>query len=360
MVLCFHARSLISGPDYLDLGDRLFINGAAGVDLFFVISGFIMVYTTRSSDGSIEYTLGFFCKRLARIWPVYFVLTLVYLLATGQAALLASAQGALQLAKSMAFYPIKLHSAPIHGYPPLVVGWTLNYEVWFYALFGLSLLAGRWRWHALSALFATFLIGVPLLLTGQVHIDAYAEYGIRPAILDLAANPLIWDFVAGVVIGLLYVSKLRIRDRSVIGSLVAIAAGLVLWQWLSGYRAGYGPLRWGLAAALVVLALAFYNKEHSILVPRWARWLGDVSFSLYLVHRITQIGLPHLLKSPGNQVLFQGLAFFVANLVAALVLAHWSHRWLERGLAERVRRWLLARLPSSRRALARLPGTARP
>src|ERR1041384_8332317 len=82
VVVLFHGRGVITGPAYLDLGDRLFGCGAIGVDLFFVISGFIMVHATWKLDGSGRSVAQFLVKRLTRIWPVYVVATFAFLVAT--------------------------------------------------------------------------------------------------------------------------------------------------------------------------------------------------------------------------------------------------------------------------------------
>jgi hypothetical protein len=348
-VLCFHARGLISGPTYLDLGERLFLNGAAGVDLFFVISGFIMVHTTWTSDGSAAYTLRFFCRRLARIWPVYAVVTLVYLaVRNGPSRIVTSTDSLLKLAKALVFLPRSDYGAPFFGYAPLDVGWTLNYEVWFYLLFGAAMLAGRWRWQATGALFALFMLALPRLLTGHVTGDAYESYGLHPGLLNLAGNPMIWEFLAGVAIGLVLRSRFRIRSRELLGSFVAISVGAVLWQFFSGYERGHGPLHWGLPLALMVLALALYNQQRAIRVPGWLKWLGDVSFSLYLVQRIPQVAFPRQVTDPEYASRLTGGGYFVASTMASLILAHWSYRLLERGLAERVRIWLLGQLPENK------------
>jgi len=341
-VVLYHVRYAVNGPAYLDLGERLFGSGYAGVDLFFVLSGFIMVHTTWSLAGTRRDAVRFLLKRFARIWPVYVLVTLAFVLVVTDLDDAFSAEGLVALAKAFGFYPQRIGGAPMFGFPPDGVGWTLNYEVWFYVLFALALLAGRWRWVAVCGLFGLCLIVLPWAVTGGVQTSAYAGYDLRPAILNILASPLSWEFLLGVLIGLVYRSRLVVRDGPLLDSIVAAAITLVLWQYVAGFPFGYGPLAMGRAMPVLVLALALRDKVRPFRVPRWLTWLGDISFSLYLVHPIVQLGLPRWL-GPQHAPLVQGGAFALASTVGAILLAHLSWRYLEQGVAERVRTWLLAR-----------------
>ena len=338
-VVLYHARIFIDGASFLDAGTRLFGSGAAGVDLFFVISGFIMLHTTADVEGSPRAALAFVAKRFARIWPVYAVAFAAMWLLTRPSDSPAFVTTWSSAAQALAFLPrAPDQAAPCFGYPLLHVGWTLNYEAFFYLLFAVSLLVPRrWRVVALAAMFAGCLIGLPLLLTGDVHFDAMVSYGFR-GYTCITTSPIIWDFALGVAIALVHRARFTLRDRGVLACLVALTTGAVLWQLLSGYRTGNGPTRWALPLAAMVLALTLYNKRFPIAMPRVLVWLGDISFSLYLFHVMPQM-LPRLIKHQPQ--LMGGGGFFVACLVMGVVLAYLAHRWLERGLSEWVRRALM-------------------
>jgi exopolysaccharide production protein ExoZ len=340
-VVLYHARVFIDGGPYLGLGTRLFGSGGAGVDLFFVISGFIMMHTTRDVEGSPRSAMQFLARRFARIWPVYAVALLSMWAVTRAIDSPTFATTWTATAKTLAFYPLAPpQAAPFFGYPLLHVGWTLDYEAFFYLLFAVSLLAPRrWRLGVLAVLFGACLIALPLATKGQVQWDAMKSYRFD-GYAAIATNPIIWDFGFGVLIALVYRSRFTPRDRGLLDCFAALAAGVVLWQLLSGYRLGHGPNHWGLPMAVLVLALALRDKAHPFAVPRWLTWLGDVSFSLYLFHVLPQMA-PRIWKHEPQ--LMTGGGFFVACLVAALVLAYLGHRFLERGLSEHVRRALLSR-----------------
>lgn len=346
-VVMFHARVFITGPAFLGAGDRLFENGAAGCDLFFVVSGFIMVHTTWGSPGGPRVAARFLARRFARIWPVYVIATLAFLVAEGSLIATLTAQGpALRLAKAFVFYPGRPHGPPFFGWTPNGVGWTLDHEVWFYLLFAISLLAGRARPVALASLFALFLVAVPFAVTGQVHASAYHDYAMSPVVLDLAACSMGWEFLAGALIGAIYRSDLRPGNRELLATFAILSVTAVVWQQLSQEWNRHGITGWGPAMIAMVLALALWNQRRPIAPPRALIWLGDISFSLYLVHRIPQVAVPRLVPD-AHHTLASGVGCVVATTVIALVLAHYSRRYLERGLAERFQRWLLRRIPST-------------
>lgn len=339
MIVVFHLKWYMSSAQWLGFGERVFGNAHTGVDLFFVISGFIMVRASRGSDGSLAYVAGFAIRRFARIWPVYAATTIIFLGAMGT---LWTTDGA-SLARALAFVPESAQGSPFFGYPPLHVGWTLVYEMYFYALFAAALLAGRWWWAALTALAGATLILLPWLVTGHVTASAFHDYRLQPAELNIVASPMVWEFLAGVAIGALYHSRFRVRSRPWRIAAVWLSVAVVLWQYGTGFCAGHGPLASGAAIAVMVLALALFDKEQPIRVPAAIVWLGNISFSLYLVHRIPQLALPPLLKARYPE-LVSGGGFVAFCIVSGLVLAYLSHRYLERGLAEVVRGFLLRRL----------------
>lgn len=141
IVVVYHGARFIS-PYFEGWGWRLFGSGGSmGVDLFFVISGFIMAYTTRHADGTPRYAYEFAVKRLARIWPAYVVASLLYVVSTrGWGWITANTDTVLE---TLTFVPLSFDTPTVIHYPSLAVGWTLNYEMHFYFVFAVSLLCGR-------------------------------------------------------------------------------------------------------------------------------------------------------------------------------------------------------------------------
>lgn len=238
---------------------------ASGVDLFFVISGFVM---QSAIDERPQTPLGFLRRRLIRVGPPYWIATLLaFFLARAAPDWVAADPSLDHLLRSLAFIP---HYDGQGGpFPTLKVGWTLNYEMLFYGLVALGLFAPRDL--------RPWLVGAALLALGQFgRLDAR----ISQALL----NRTLWEFVFGLVLARLFAAG-GLRSPAVGAAL--LAWGLVLIaapaaMGLDGYVMRW--LIWGVPAALVVAGALSLEKvfRHPKLAP--ARALGDMSYALYLAH----------------------------------------------------------------------------
>lgn len=249
------------------LTPRVFEAGAAGVDLFFLISGFIMWAAVNAREMSAA---SFLWRRVARVGPAYWVATLV------TAALALSwpkifqevvLGGPWHLVLSLAFVP---HPDP-RGlpFPILQPGWTLSYEALFYLAFAASLMCvRRWRFTVLTATLAgVWMIGVSW-----------------PRAYTFIANMLLMQFVAGAGLAIAWRSG-RLKSRT--WSWAAIACGLALFALLEafGYRPGlWRPLIWGGAAGLLLGGAVAAEAAGINRIWAWLAPVGDASYSIYLWH----------------------------------------------------------------------------
>jgi exopolysaccharide production protein ExoZ len=244
-----------------------FAIGAAGVDVFFVISGFIMwvLAGTRTTTPA-----AFLRERIERIVPLYWIVTGVMILG----ALLALFPN-LRLTpgyvlSSLFFIPSR---SPGTGdiWPVLVQGWTLNYEMFFYLLFAGSLfLPSRWRLPALTTLFLS-LVAAGRLLTPETPL------------LRTWTDPLLLEFLLGMALGRLWLHGTMVPP-ALGGVLIVLAVAGFAFVGIT-YR-GFTPFVLGpLAAALVLGVLAFEKTEKVARLPL-AAYLGDASYSIYLWHTL--------------------------------------------------------------------------
>jgi len=238
--------------------------GASGVHIFFVISGFIMVYTSfRTKEDNFK-PATFAFRRLVRIYPIYFIYALFYLyfysiFAAGKDLSIAQFFGSILL---------------LPGYSGLIIGpgWTLSYEVYFYVCFGISMLLGLTR--GLLALTAFF----------GMAITAGIVFGYSNFAGLVFTNSLLIEFLFGAWIGYAIVSKLRLSDRSanllLLAALSLFGAGIAF-----GYSRLPSLLTWGVPSAMLVAGLVFREGNASIpsAIKKFA-FLGDSSYSLYLLH----------------------------------------------------------------------------
>ncbi|MFN3468910.1 MAG: acyltransferase family protein [Novosphingobium sp.] len=255
----------------VELGRPPLIGSTAfGVDLFFAISGFIMIVSSQHLFASPGARRRFMARRLRRIVPLYWLalgFTVTWGWRFGPAADLRST------ASAFAFIP---HPSPVaHGriVPPLKVGWTLNYEMLFYVLFALCL--GTSARATALRLFA--------LLAAGVVLGAVLPL---PQPLAYWTDPIVLEFAGGTGIALLYRKGVALPAPVRLG-MVLLAALLVLLP--SSAATGTGGqggwlrlLTWGAAGWLVLAATVLGPLR--LRPPGAWRIGGDLSYALYLVH----------------------------------------------------------------------------
>ncbi|MFG1377013.1 acyltransferase family protein [Xanthobacter autotrophicus] len=264
MVVVFHLGAPLSR---LGLTAPWPQSGAAGVDIFFVLSGFLMLVTTRGRDG---YTLSFYVKRMVRIVPLYWIVT------TASLALLLVAP---QLVKSgradawhiLASYLFLPARHPVLGtLEPLVVpGWTLNYEMFFYLVWGVALLLpGRARLPAI----ALFLAGLAVL--GRVVPS-------ENPFLAFYTAPIMLEFVFGLALGLWYLEGPPLARG---WGFLFLAAGFVSLLAQGDVAQETRVIQWGIPAAMVVAGALVLERARPVKRIGAFVLLGDASYALYLVH----------------------------------------------------------------------------
>ncbi len=264
MVVVFHMAEF----DLAQL-ERPLAFGKYGVDVFFVISGFVMVYTiARRPLGPVQ----FLANRVIRIVPLYWALTLgVFAVAVLAPTLLKSTSAdPVELAKSLFFVPFTKSNGEMH--PVLFVGWTLNYEMFFYALFAAGLLLPG----AGGRVAATFGMLGGLVLAGLV---------LRPAgdVARFYTSPLLLEFGWGMLLGLGY-PRLA-RGGRPLPALVLAAGGAAAILVLPFYGAiGFQPLTIGLAGAALVAGVVMLEARGWSLASRPLLLVGAASYALYLSH----------------------------------------------------------------------------
>jgi exopolysaccharide production protein ExoZ len=275
--------------EILPLEHASFTLGIFGVDVFFVISGFILcsIVLHETAAPGPRTAWGFLKRRILRIYPIYWLICLVYL-----ARLLHDGQTlSPDYLFSALLLPSPLHTTQLQLF---AFGWTLIFELFFYLLlaFLLSFTVRR---------------AVPILmlvLTALVVIGQFVT--LRHPILIILLNPMLMEFVYGAAIALLYrrlksINATRFnRSRArVMGGGVSILTGLAIARQLgtgphpkiaNGMQmilAGEGVwlriLSWGLCAAMVVGGVVLWDPKLRSRAGRVLLALGAASYSGYLV-----------------------------------------------------------------------------
>lgn len=296
-----------------------------GVDLFFVISGFIIYHSSGkffAGDRRIE---RFLSTRFIRIVPLYFIFTTLMVLVTifFEQGLRATTFDINQIIHSYLFIPYQRSDGDIK--PVLALGWTLNYEMLFYGLFSLFLWLPRKR----AAL---------CILTCLVLMTACRPFVEFSTILRAWTNTLILEFGFGILIGLAYERFGKpLRHNTLVPFAIVTGLGLVALYVcnLTGLPIADAPrfLTAGVPAAGIVAAavLLLPNKIEATL-PGWLTALGDSSYSLYLCHRFVQRPFQILLIKSGLSPSVAGWVYFGGAIILAVAAGHAVYVKLERPL----------------------------
>jgi exopolysaccharide production protein ExoZ len=311
--------------------------GCIGVDLFFVISGFIITYVANKYRG-LDDGLHFLEKRFWRINPVYYIATMLCL-----GVIL------LQLQADHNSFPknifsslmdtillIPTNSEIINFSPLLIIGWTLSFEWLFYVIF-FFLIASNVKQKTL-ALSIVFLL---LIGTGQL---------IKPDDLRLQfiTNPILLEFLLGVIICQFYIKGTKVPTW---------AAATVLIIGLTSYilliRFGYGNvwyyqftingeaslnkfLFWGIPSACIMFGCIFIEKNglfRHLFDNKLSLLLGDASYSIYLIHFTLFSGL-HLIYRKAGFFLPADYMIWL-QMIFGVGIALLFYKWIEKPLLKR-------------------------
>ncbi len=238
--------------------------GASGVDVFFVISGFIISYVAARDSSASQY----FLKRIFRIAPLYWALTFgMFFIALTLPQLLSGTTANMEhLVKSLLFIPFEKEPGLVQ--PVLFLGWTLNYEMFFYAIMALSMVISRRHAIPLTAvLICGFFLGSVILRPDALIWKFYS-------------NPIILEFVYGVVIYLAWERLPHLFEKI---RLIWIPGTVILLSQ-QFWHPGFGrAVDMGIPAAMIVVGVLGSRSKDGRLT-NFLSTLGDASFSVYLCH----------------------------------------------------------------------------
>jgi exopolysaccharide production protein ExoZ len=303
-VVYHHAASRVGWDGWL---------GAAGVDIFFVISGFVMwVVTSRRPTSPAV----FLTNRIIRIVPVYWFYTAAFLLL---ALALPGSFPRFQLdwlhaLASFFFVPSYSPSAPNEIWPVLAQGWTLNFEMFFYFVFALALFGhGKLR-----------LLFVCVVLIGLAAARGAAP-GSKNAIFLTYTDPILLEFVFGLLIA--WTVERNFLARWWIGPLL-LSAGLAAFATVL-YVHAVTPrvLVWGVPSAALVWGAVACERVGYWPKAALVRIVGDASYSIYLLHTF----IVSLLAKSATLAAAPYL-FVASSLVASAIVGWGSFHFLERPL----------------------------
>jgi len=300
-----------------------------GVHIFFLISGFIMLYSSSSQFAKSNAPVTFFVKRLIRIVPIYWILTTLSVAILAARPDLFTYRQTLDVAWIIASYLfIPWTSVDLVGSPVIGLGWTLNFEMYFYVIFAVSLIMNKGK--ALPFIAFIFLGSVLISFIYQAEIPFFVQ----------ATNPILLEFLLGVFVAYCYlknpsVNRYLARFLGVLGLSILLAVIMLLRPEGELFRF----LLWGPASALILFSSLYVfsgrilNKA-SVLIA-----LGNASYSIYLIQVFTlpAISLGFRYLEQMGQFEFGFVTMLVTSTSFTLVVGYIFFILIERPITGRLR-----------------------
>ncbi len=294
---------------------RFFGHGYAGVDLFFVISGFVITYATFPADKKSPSLPDYWRKRFIRVFPIYWLLLLTFWVACRLS------YGGLPPVERHQFDWVSAFFL-LPGHQPIIpVSWSLSHELYFYALISL-LLYSRRLWFIIA------------LVVGGTLYHVLVSQPFTP-IFGFLFNAYNLEFLGGVVACLLYRAgpfRPSVYWSILLASGVWLAAGPATTD---GNQAGRFVL-YGLASIGLIIALTGLEANRQIGFSTIFTKLGDASYIIYLLH---PSALAFVYKFVENRPAFPVWAFVgvsIALPIAVAIISIVIHEFLEKPLLRKL------------------------
>ena len=286
-VVLFHFRGYLNNVyAQTNLGDLLFSKGAFGVDLFFVISGFIICFATEKEECNAS--LKFVIRRFFRIYPLLILSMSVYFLAV----ILRPESHDLVMWFIWSIIPLHVdyHSgAPFFGYNMLGIAWTLTYEISFYFIFLIAMSISHKYRMLISSIIIVSMVFITQMLSGSPTLDGLNNNYIINDFVTLISSPIYIDFVYGIATYYIF-KRFKLSENRKGGSILTAFLICTIIITISSIfltkDSDHGPLSWGFMAFLIVLSMTLIEGTVKKYESSLLDILGNVSFSLYMCHYI--------------------------------------------------------------------------
>ena len=305
--------------------------GMAGVDLFFVISGFIMVYVMWDRPRGVKASGEFLWGRASRIYPLYWVVSLVLLALwyVRPDMVFSSIEGEPNFIKSFLLFPDTRE-------PLLAVGWTLVHEMYFYLVFAFIVLLPR------DMLAPCIVVWIVAVFLGQGVLE---HTGKSNAVTDIIFSPLTFEFIGGAVVACIFkmrrrgvkVSKLSITSTFILGLGVIV----LLRKVFSGAEFPLDSLMradmFVVPSVMIVYGLAARDWSTAKIWQPLVT-LGDWSYSLYLTHVLSLTVMGRLWANFNNDSVLDNIFILIAMVAGTIFISGLVYKYIEAPMIKAARR----------------------
>ena len=310
LVVIHHAAS--KGSQYSSAAFEWFTIGEAGVDLFFIISGYIMCHTVDSKNINF---ISFLTARVKRIIPLYWVLTtmalLIYILFPDK---INSGGGGTNIIHSYTLFPVKENYLINNG-------WTLSYEFFFYLLFAFALsLTSKFKF------FLPVILIITLVSIGNFNLS-------NTTIFSFITNPLLLEFSFGILIYYLFKNY---HLNTIIG-LGLTTISIILFLLVNIFTPDYSRvIIYGIPAMLFFTGMValepLFKKASENKIALLFEMIGNSSYSLYLSHPFALV-ITSIILSKLDLDKF-GYLFVILLVVSSIIAGQLCYLFIEKQLAK--------------------------
>ena len=331
-IVFFHTWEMLitytEGKGFFHHFDKVWQHGAAGVDLFFIISGFIIVHSTRGKFNSLKNGRIFLQKRAIRILPLYWIYSTIFLLLVLYPDTLKRTLFSLQYTIFSFLLIPTVNPANGLDLPLLPQGWTLSYELYFYLIFAL-LLSQKER---------LLLPWITFVFVSSVCVGFFIDS--ENPLVTVLVNPLLLEFVMGCYLAY-FIRSTSMKNRLCYGMLFIGCVCMVL-TGIFQPPINYRLISYGIPCFFFMAGLVYLEKNQPVRFPHILLKLGDSSYSLYLSHIFVILVISTLLKTQTLPWFFNNDGIVLITVIICLIVGHISYIIFERKLFTRIRSWVIS------------------
>jgi peptidoglycan/LPS O-acetylase OafA/YrhL len=279
------------------------------VDIFFVISGFVMTVSSAPLLTATHPARTFLARRLERILPMYWIVT------TLKVALLLAVPALAMNALGTSWHVLGSYLMFPSYEPVIVAGWTLNFEMAFYVLFATAL---AWRVPVLRVVAPVLLLAVLLGAippSRDTHLVPFYE------------NSMVIEFLFGILLAKA-LHRVRRIAWPVAAAMVLLGFATLLFWADPNFSLFRGEL-WGVPALAVVCGAVALEGRIGLRAPAWLLELGDASYSIYLTHGLVLPAFGIWLSHAGRAFSTQRYALLCGLVVCCTMVGEAAYRVIE-------------------------------